>query len=170
ANGCHIVITLDLLVPNVAPSLTNGPLEHVIVTSLGERLALWKGFFYRIERVRRGGSIWLRDNGKQHLFDTMLNDEPLAQGVEVDPLEDVAVLAPTGGTTSSPKAVMLTHRNLLANTMQLRAWADGADGEEGILGVLPFFHSYGLTVSMLMSWAKASTLHLYPRLETKAVL
>jgi long-chain acyl-CoA synthetase len=170
ATGCNIVITLDLLVPNVARSLANGPLEHVIVTSLSERLALWKGFFYRLERVRRGGSIWLRDNGKQHLFDTMLHEEPLARGVEVDPREDVAVLAPTGGTTASPKAVMLTHRNLLANAMQLREWCGGDDGKEGILGVLPFFHSYGLAVSMLSCWTKASTLHLYPRFESKAVL
>ena len=170
ATGCSIVITLDLLVPNVAPSLMHGPLEHVIVTSLSERLALWKGFFYRLERVRRGGSIWLRDNGKQHLFDTMLSDEPLTRGVEVDPREDVAVLAPTGGTTASPKAVMLTHRNLLANALQLREWCGGDDGTEGILGVLPFFHSYGLAVSVLTSWAKVAALHLYPRFESKAVL
>jgi long-chain acyl-CoA synthetase len=170
ATGCSIVITLDLLVPNLLPSLEHGPLEHVIVTSLVERLAMWKGLFYRLERVRRGGMVWLRDNGKQHLFDTMLQTEPLEHGVEVDPFEDVAILAPTGGTTASPKAVMLTHRNLLANAMQMREWCGGEDGCEGILGVLPFFHSYGLAVSVLSSWVKASTLHLYPRFEAKAVL
>src|SRR5205085_3240568 len=62
------------------------------------------------------------------------------------------------------------HRNLVANAIQLRNWCQGADGEEGILGVLPFFHSYGLSVSLLTAWAKASTVHLYPRFETKAVL
>jgi long-chain acyl-CoA synthetase len=170
ATGCTIVITLDLLVPNVLSSLDDGPLEHIIVTSLVERLAMWKGFFYRLERVRRGGMFWLRDNGKQHLFDTMLQADPLEYGVEVNPFQDVAVLAPTGGTTASPKAVMLTHRNMLANAMQLREWCGGEDGTEGILGVLPFFHSYGLAVSVLSSWAKAATLHLYPRFETKSVL
>ena len=80
------------------------------------------------------------------------------------------MLAPTGGTTASPKAVMLTHRNLLANAMQLRNCCPGADGEGGVLGVLPFFHSYGLTVALLTSWAKACTLHLHPRFEARAVL
>ncbi len=65
------------------------------------------------------------------------------------------MLAPTGGTTASPKAVMLTHRNLLANAMQLRDCCPGGDGEGGVLGVLPFFHAYGLTVALLTSWAKA---------------
>jgi long-chain acyl-CoA synthetase len=66
--------------------------------------------------------------------------------------------------------VQLTHRNLIANAMQLRRWCGGPDGEEDILGVLPFFHSYGLTVSVLTSWARGSALHLYPRFEPKAVL
>jgi long-chain acyl-CoA synthetase len=83
----------------------------------------------------------------------------------------VAVLAPTGGTTASPKAVMLTHRNLLCNAMQLRSWlSDEPDGTGGVLGVLPFFHAYGLSVALLVSWAKGATLHLHPRFETRAVL
>src|SRR5205807_6528701 len=133
--------------------------------SLAERLAKWKGWLYWVQRLRRGGSLRLRDEGKQHLFDSLLAAEPLARAAEVDPIEAVAVLAPTGGTTASPKAVMLTHRNLLANALQLREWAGGGDAEEGILGVLPFFHSYGLCVSVLTCWAKADTAHLYPRFE-----
>jgi long-chain acyl-CoA synthetase len=152
------------------PLLGRGILEHMVVTSLAERLAYWKGLIYRLARYRRGGGLWLRDNGHQHLFDTLLQAEPLEKGIDVDPANDVAVLAPTGGTTASPKAVMLTHRNLIANAMQLREWCGGEDGSESILGVLPFFHSYGLAVSVLTAWAKAATIHLYPRFEAKAVL
>ena len=170
ATGCHLAITLDLLAPSLMPSLTHGPLEHVVVTSLAERLAMWKGWLYRLERIRRGGSVRLRDDGKQHLFDNLLAADPLKQGPEIDPAQDVAVLNPTGGTTASPKAVMLTHRNLLANALQLRHWYEGADGEESMLGVLPLFHSYGLTVAVLAGWAKAGCVHLYPRFEAKAVL
>jgi long-chain acyl-CoA synthetase len=170
ATGCHIVVTLDLLAPAVVGALDNGPLEHLVLTSLARRMAMWRGMLYRVERVRRNGYLFLPQDAHRHRFENLIAAEPLERGADVVPEEDVAVLAPTGGTTASPKAVMLTHRNLLANTMQLRTWAGGADGEESILGVLPFFHSYGLTVSMLTSWAKASTLRLYPRFETKAVL
>jgi long-chain acyl-CoA synthetase len=170
ATGCHLAITLDLLAPNLLPSLTHGPLEHLVITSLAERLALWKGWLYRIERLRRSGMFRLRNNDKHHRFDSLLSAEPQKEAVEVDPTQSVAVLAPTGGTTASPKAVELTHRNLVANAMQLRHWAGGEDGSEGLLGVLPFFHSYGLCVSVLTCWAKGDTVHLYPRFESKAVL
>jgi long-chain acyl-CoA synthetase len=170
ATGCHIVITLDLLTPAVIGGLGRGPLEHVIVTSLADKLALWRGWLYRIERLRRNGSLRLREDAHCHRFDHLLDAEPLADTPSITPEEDVAVLAPTGGTTASPKAVMLTHRNLVANALQIRHWAAGDDGTESVLGVLPFFHSYGLSVSVLATWAKGATLHLYPRYETKAAL
>jgi long-chain acyl-CoA synthetase len=170
ATGCHIVVTLDLLAPALAGSLERGPLEHIVLTSLARRMAMWRGMLYRIERLRRNGYFLMPHDKHRHRFAELVRTEPLEQPVAVTPEEDVAVLAPTGGTTASPKAVMLTHRNLVANAIQLRNWCGGEDGTEGILGVLPFFHAYGLTVSLLTSWSKGSTLHLHPRFETRAVL
>ncbi|MCI0464902.1 MAG: AMP-binding protein, partial [Gemmataceae bacterium] len=89
---------------------------------------------------------------------------------DIRPDEDVAVLSPTGGTTASPRAVMLTHRNLIANALQLRSWSGGEDGTENLLAVLPFFHAYGLTTALLSGLAKAATIHLHPRFEARAVL
>ena len=167
--GCHIVVTLDLLAPAVVGSLRRGPLEHLVLTSLVRRIAIWRGMLYRFERLRRNGYLRLPSDAHRHRFDELIQAEPLAEPA-VNPAEDVAVLAPTGGTTASPKAVMLTHRNLLCNALQLRSCCPGGDSEGGILGVLPFFHSYGLSVAVLTSWAKASTLHLHPRFEARAVL
>src|SRR5262249_36002094 len=58
----------------------------------------------------------------------------------------------------------------ICQAMQLRHWVGGEDGADSILAVLPFFHSYGLSVSLLAAWAKGATMHLYPRFETRAVL
>src|SRR5205807_2682211 len=56
---------------------------------------------------------------------------------------DVAVLQYTGGTTGTPKAAMLTHRNLVANAVQCAAWfVTGAHGPERVLGAIPLFHVY----------------------------
>lgn len=170
ATGCRIVVTLDLLAPAVVGALQRGPLEHLVLTSLARRMAMWRGMLYRIERLRRNGYLMLPKDNKRHRFAQLLEGAALDKPVSVVPEEDVAVLAPTGGTTASPKAVELTHRNLVANAMQLRDWIGGADGEESILGVLPFFHSYGLSVSLLTAWAKGSAIHLHPRFETRAVL
>src|SRR3989440_6892491 len=108
AAGCHIVVTLDLLAPAVVGALGRGPLEHVVLTSLARRMAMWRGMLYRIERLRRNGYLRVPDDDHRHRFESLLHTPPLQSPVEVVPSEDVAVLAPTGGTTASPKAVMLT--------------------------------------------------------------
>lgn len=170
ATGCRIVITLDLLAPAVVRCMDKGPLEHLVLTSLARRMAMWRGMLYRVERYRRNGYLYLPQRAGRHRFDKLIQAEPLTEPVAVDPAHDVAVLAPTGGTTASPKAVMLTHKNLVSNAMQLLNWWGGSGGNESILGVLPFFHSYGLCVTVLTAWAKGSTVHLHPRFEARAVM
>lgn len=170
ATDCHIIFTLDLLAPLVMPSLEKGPLEHVIVASLADRLEAWKGWLYRIERLRRNGPLRLRENAHVHSFDHAARGSSNDFHVRIDPQEDVALMSPTGGTTGSPKVVMLTHKNLVANAFQLSAWSREEDGQGGILGVLPFFHAYGLTVGLLTGLAKGATVHLHPRFEPRATL
>jgi long-chain acyl-CoA synthetase len=131
ATDCRIVITLDLLAPAVAASRQRGRLDHVILTSLARRIAMWRAMLYRLERLRRNGYLRVPDDAHHHRFENQLRCDPLVDPVKVDPAEDVAVLAPTGGTTASPKAVMLTHRNLVTNTMQLRNWIGGEDCRRG---------------------------------------
>ena len=63
--------------------------------------------------------------------------------------QDLAVIQYTGGTTAQSKGVMLSHRNLVANALQTRHWLPEAiEGRERFLGVVPIFHSYGLTAAM----------------------
>ncbi len=168
---CHIVVTLDLLAPNLADTDGEGsPLERVIVTSLAERMPTWKSWLYRVERVRRKGPVRLLETDKIHRFDNLLKpvDGPIVPNVR--PEEDVAVMVPTGGTTGSPKVVMLTHKNLVANATQLRYWSLSEEGKDNVLAVLPFFHAYGLSVCALSSLATGATVHLHPRFEAEAVL
>src|SRR5207237_3320990 len=79
---------------------------------------------------------------------------------------DLALLQYTGGTTGTAKGAMLTHRNLLANTLQVRAWFTSlanADGPDVVLGVLPLFHIYAMTSIMNFSIRGAGTMVLQPR-------
>ncbi|KAK4985792.1 hypothetical protein LTR50_005750 [Elasticomyces elasticus] len=77
----------------------------------------------------------------------------------LDPEEDLAFLVYSSGTTGHPKGVMLCHRNIVANTMQVTtgeagnlSWEGGPDGQgDSILAFLPFFHIYGLTVILHQS-------------------
>lgn len=84
---------------------------------------------------------------------------------------DVALLQYTGGTTGSPKAAMLTHRNLVANVTQSRAWVpDLIDGQEVFYGILPLFHAYGMLLCLLMSVRLGACVVLFPRFDVDQVL
>ncbi|WP_128772803.1 AMP-binding protein [Actinomyces oricola] len=85
--------------------------------------------------------------------------------------DDVAVLLYTGGTTGTPKAAMLTHRNLRANTNQAIAWVPMLhEGGEVFLALLPFFHAFGLTFNLFCAVQKAATQMMMPKFDVAEVL
>jgi long-chain acyl-CoA synthetase len=99
---------------------------------------------------------------------------PSAPEVTIDPLEDLALIIYTGGTTGVPKGAALTHSNFVYNLMALDEWgrlsqAEGAPpekirrgGAHTYLGVLPWYHSFGMTCAMLSACASASRLLCVP--------
>ncbi len=88
-----------------------------------------------------------------------------------DPATTVAVLQYTGGTTGRPKAAMLSHRNLVANVVQARAWnTRRTPGDEVVMAAIPFFHIYGLTIALLLGLADGATVVLQTRPEIRELL
>jgi long-chain acyl-CoA synthetase len=66
---------------------------------------------------------------------------------------------------------MLTHRNLLANALQTRAWIPQArEGKEVVLCVAPFFHAYGLTAGMNLALLTAASMVLLSRFKAQDVV
>ena len=85
--------------------------------------------------------------------------------------EDDALLQYTGAITDGIKGVVLTHRNLVANTLQLASWVVRArKGKEIFLSVLPFFHVYGMAVAMNAPVFLASAMLILPRFEVRDAL
>lgn len=88
------------------------------------------------------------------------------------PIDSVAQLQYTGGTTGTPKGAMLTHKNIVVNVLQSREHM-GDLIEQGaiVLGVLPFFHSYGLTAALNAAFlAFDGTLIVVPAFSPKKAL
>lgn len=81
----------------------------------------------------------------------------------IDPADDVAVLLYTGGTTGAPKGAMLTHRNLVANTIQFAEWYAFEPGGETCIGALPMFHSGGMAGVMNVPLYAGSTILVFRR-------
>jgi len=105
-------------------------------------------------------------------YDDIANYEPVAPRIDVAP-SDVAIILYTGGTTGTPKGAALTHRNFVANVTQLEEWvtltAEDTDtpgkiqyGKEVFVGALPWYHSYGLTVTLLSCTFSACQLICIP--------
>lgn len=96
-------------------------------------------------------------------FDALLRAATPAAPPHTADLDDPVVFQYTGGTTGVPKAAMLTHRNLVSNAWQVRAWfQDVTPGAERILASLPFFHVYGMTTCMLYAFTIGGELCLMP--------
>ena len=85
--------------------------------------------------------------------------------------DDLAVIQYTSGTTGTPKGAQLTHRNLLANAAQSRAWVPTIErGRCTVYAVLPMFHAYGLTLCLTFAMSMGARLVLFPAFDPALVL
>jgi long-chain acyl-CoA synthetase len=87
----------------------------------------------------------------------------------IDAHEDVAVILYTGGTTGTPKGAMLTHRNIVTNTIQFAEWYAIEPGEETCVGVIPMFHSGGMSGVMNVPLYAGATLVVMSRFHPASV-
>ncbi len=101
-------------------------------------------------------------------FADLFADGP-APAVEIDVREDLAVLPYSSGTTGLPKGVMLTHYNLVANISQTMAVEKMETGEV-LIGILPFYHIYGMVVIMSMALSAGTTIVTMPRFDLEQFL
>ncbi|PZF57645.1 long-chain fatty acid--CoA ligase [Curtobacterium sp. MCBD17_013] len=84
---------------------------------------------------------------------------------------DTALIQYTSGTMGNPKGAVLTHRNLLANAAQARAWIPQIKpGDSVVYAILPMFHAYGLTLCLTFAMSMASRLVLFPAFDPQLVL
>ncbi len=181
-SGAQVIVMLDSLYPIVRAIRQQTALKHIIVTSPADFLPpVLRALYPLSQRHARNPkphltSKELHHDQTLHVMHTLLDSQSNGDGAAFYPpipvsTEDLAVLQYTGGTTGLSKGTMLTHRNLLANAIQTRAWVPKAcEGEEVMLCVAPFFHSYGLTVCMNFSILIAATMVLLPRFKAKDVL
>lgn len=170
--GVRMIITMDALVNRVNKAMEKHPLEYTIVTGMQDYLPFPKNLLYPIKAKKDGMSAKVIYSHKVLSFKKMIaqsSEEPCE--VKINALEDIALIQYTGGTTGFAKGVMLTHMNLISNTIQAQLWFYKAKiGEESYLAALPFFHVFGLTVLLNQAIYIAGKLILLPRFEINQVL
>jgi long-chain acyl-CoA synthetase len=162
--GARVILVMSLFYAKLQQIRRQTMLQHVIVTNIKEYFPPLLRLLFTLLREKRGGhrvdlapgDLWFQDV----LATYPPTDRPHVQ-IEAD--KDVAIFQYTGGTTGIPKGAMGTHKNLVANSLQIKTWIlDTKQGDEKVLAALPLFHVYGMVAAMCYSMAAAATLILIP--------
>lgn len=164
-SGAETVIALDLLYPRIKNVRSKVKLKNVVVTSVRDYLPPLLKLLYPLKQKERiefeKDVLFLKDLLKKY--------PPAPPEVSIHP-DDLALLQYTGGTTGRPKGTMLTHKNIVANTIQAETWFyEDVEGKETILMVLPLFHAYGM-IAMFGHIYRGSRMVLVPKFEIDSVL
>ena len=162
-----LMVTLDLkvLFDKVEALMAAGTLKRAVVAPFPALLPTAKSVLFRLFKSKelanvRGSKV----AGSVIWEETVLANDGRFQVPSIAPTEDVAVLQYTGGTTGTPKGAMLTHSAVYTNVLQTAAWApELIEGTERVMGALPFFHVFAMTVVMNFAVAKAAEILIMPR-------
>jgi len=162
-SGAETIVLLNLFYPKLKQIQPETSVKRVIVTHVQDYVPFPFNVLVKRTQQKEGHYVEVRGgNGVYWMTALMEQNPPTPPRVEVKP-EDVALFQYTGGTTGVPKAAMLSHHNLVANTLQVQSWMPSAElGKEKALAAIPFFHAYGLTVAMLYSIRIAAEIIVVP--------
>jgi long-chain acyl-CoA synthetase len=174
-SNTEFMITIDLasLYPQMAAMLGKTQLKKLIVGHVGEMASSPDAV--AAEKSTKQRSEVLSDDRHVSFAELLDNDGDFTVHAVSNPIEAIAVLQYTGGTTGLPKGAMLTHANLSSACRQIWEFAGGSspvltEGHERVLPVLPPFHIYALTVNLLFGVLCGAEIIQHVRFDPKLVL
>ena len=178
-SGAEAIVILENFAATLEEVIDHTQVRHVVVASMGDMLGFWYGRWISFAvrhlakmvppfRLPLSGARGTRTivSFRQALVEG--SSRPLRPSAATH--ENIAFLQYTGGTTGLSKGAVLTHRNVIAATLQAEAWFKPALGRIGdvrnINGIaaLPLYHIFALTLSLLaVRWGAHMTLVPNPR-------
>jgi long-chain acyl-CoA synthetase len=152
-SGATVMLIFENACATLQQVIANTPVKKVIVTGVGDLLGFPKGAIvnFVLRHVKKMVPPWSLP-GSVRFADVISKGASLTlDPVEVGP-DDIAFLQYTGGTTGVAKGAILTHRNLVANTIQVTSWMPGLDKIENpvVITALPLYHIFALTTNCLV--------------------
>ncbi len=170
-SGAETIVTLTRFYKTVKEVQPETNLKNVIVTNIKDFFPGLLRTLYTLAKEKKEGDRITLQPGDYTMLDLIkAHRGKKAAAVKVEP-NDRALFMYTGGSTGVSKGAVLLHRNLVANATQTKAWFTAfSEGKEIILGVLPFFHSFGLTTCLNLALTNGCKLVMLPRFVLNDVL
>lgn len=169
----RVAIAWDKTVPTLQDFPSDLTLDHIVSVDMTRAFPLRLRTLLRlpVETARaRRAELTLHVQGTTP-WETLLDGPEIPETVPRPDAESVALIQYTSGTTGSPKGAMLSHRNMLANAAQARAWVPSIErGNASVHALLPLFHAYGLTLSLTFAMSMGARLVLFPKPDPELVL
>ncbi len=165
--GAEIVITLSLFYKTIKSIQSRTKIKTVIATNVKEYLPPMARLLFSIAREKKDGHFLDALSTGDHWLQPLLTKYAGRKPNVTVKGSDLAIFQYTGGTTGIPKAAMSTHKALVANTLQCRAFLMGTDksstgSNEVFLGAIPFFHVYGLLTVVSFAMTLGAKIILVP--------
>ena len=171
----NVLFAFDRLAPVVNAAKAQYPVPHIIYTGVQDYMPeqMREPYLNSLRAQNQMPDIAEEANVYQFvaLRDT---NNPFPPKPDIDPLNDLAALQYTGGTTGTSKGAMLTHYNLISNATAAYYWSKGVLGESKrpfiTLTIIPLYHSYGMTCCMNVNMLTGGALLLLPRFDIDQAL
>jgi long-chain acyl-CoA synthetase len=173
-SGAKAVFCMDHpeFYPIAVKAIKDTAVKTVVVCNVKSYLPFIKGLLGGLlGKIPKAAS---HDPGHTMYDDMVRSAQPSPPQLKIDPSKDLALIIYTGGTTGVPKGASLTHSNFVSNVMAAQQWMrvphepGGAPeplrkgGFHTYLGVLPWYHSFGMTLVMLSAAYGGSKLVCIP--------
>jgi len=170
-SGSKVLITLDLLANRMIDLRPKTKIKQIVYTSIGDYLPFPKSLLFPLVAKKKKLAADVKPAPDVFKWkDCITKYSPNPPAVKSG-FEDVAMYQYTGGTTGVSKGVMLTNANLSKQVQQIEAWFPKfSKGMQIMLGALPYFHVFGLSVSMNFSVHMGWTQVLVPRPQPEPLL
>jgi acyl-CoA synthetase (AMP-forming)/AMP-acid ligase II len=168
----HAIAAIGAVATTINPSYTVDELAFQLEHAGARALVSGAEVLDRAaEAARRAGveALYVFGDEGATPFAELLEGDPEAAPTDAAGPDDLVALPYSSGTTGLPKGVMLTHRNLVANILQSTA-QQPVTAEDTLIGVLPLFHIYGLSVVMNAVLRNGATLVTMPRFDLDGYL
>lgn len=150
-SAARIALTLDAFYGPLAAATPKRPLERIVLARIGDYLSPLKKLGFWVAKGRKIPPV--PADPRVRWWAALMAGSPQPAPPVVGVTEDSAAILFSGGTTGTPKGIVLSNRNFIAEGMQAASWGGMQEGDS-MLAILPIFHGFGLGVcinSMLMA-------------------